>query len=424
MSIRIKYAYQTGQVWMYRRNYPQDVRQLLGSQALKQSLKTADPRLARQRVSEVDAHYDAIVTTTRTGGPRSGSQEAELPYSWVTTNLTRLRSSLDDLGQPSFNIRASADQPDTAQLVQAYLGQRSDELRPGGFKSVRYSLGLFSSRYGSLKINQLGREEGRQFLGLLPGLSVLVGKDEQSAGQSLDWLLAFSRHRPKIGARTQKRIWSQVNHFLNWVVYEGHLEQNPFATVRFDRKVVQAPYAVPTDPEVSRLLLSRPRDISQVLEFCLLSGMRSGEAVGLLREDIVTRGNLGSFVKVRPNAVRQLKTAASEREVPLHSRLEEILGQLPSEGRLFPELNVNLVTKRFAETRRNTGLERPGLVFHSTRKWFITQCERTGVPEHWTASLVGHQSARSENQLTYSIYSAGISDEQKRSIVDRIRLPV
>ena len=42
MSIRIKYAYQTGQVWMYRRNYPQDVRQLLGTQALKQSLKTAE----------------------------------------------------------------------------------------------------------------------------------------------------------------------------------------------------------------------------------------------------------------------------------------------------------------------------------------------------------------------------------------------
>ncbi|MDU8910458.1 hypothetical protein [Aestuariicoccus sp. MJ-SS9] len=68
-------------------------------------------------------------------------------------------------------------------------------------------------------------------------------------------------------------------------------------------------------------------------------------------------------------------------------------------------------------------LDRPGLVFHSTRKWFVTQCERTGVPEHWTASLVGHQSARSENGVTYGLYSTGISDEQKRGIVDQIRLP-
>ena len=32
MSIKIKYAYQNGQVWMYRRNYPEDVRLVLNSQ--------------------------------------------------------------------------------------------------------------------------------------------------------------------------------------------------------------------------------------------------------------------------------------------------------------------------------------------------------------------------------------------------------
>jgi len=64
-----------------------------------------------------------------------------------------------------------------------------------------------------------------------------------------------------------------------------------------------------------------------------------------------------------------------------------------------------------------------GTVFHSTRKWFITQCERTGVPEHYTATLVGHHSARSANKLTYALYSGGISDAQKREIVDGIRLP-
>ena len=65
-----------------------------------------------------------------------------------------------------------------------------------------------------------------------------------------------------------------------------------------------------------------------------------------------------------------------------------------------------------------------GTVFHSTRKWFITQCERTGVPEHYTATLVGHHTAWSANKLTYALYSAGISDAQKRDIIDGIRLPV
>ena len=111
--------------------------------------------------------------------------------------------------------------------------------------------------------------------------------------------------------------------------------------------------------------------------------------------------------------MRLLKTDAAEREVPLHPALGDRLRGFPSEGRLFPDLTVARVTKRFARLRREAGIDRAGLVFHSTRKWFITQCERGGVPEHFTATLVGHQSARSENRLTYSIYSASIPSRGK-----------
>lgn len=270
----------------------------------------------------------------------------------------------------------------------------------------------------------LNRDDGREFLGLIARLSPLIGKVPETRRMSLDQLVRWSDRRAgRVTARTRKRIWSQVNHFLDWVVYEGHLKQNPFRTVRFEGKVKPAPYAVPTDDEVRKLLLAEDTLIHRPLLVCLLSGMRSGEAVGLLRDDLVRKGNLGWFVHVRPNALRELKTDAAERTVPLHPELEALLGDLPSEGPLFPELSVNVVTKRFAYLRARLGLERPGLVFHSTRKWFITRCERTGVPEHFTASLVGHKSSRSENGITYGIYSAGISDEQKRGIVDQIRLP-
>ena len=172
------------------------------------------------------------------------------------------------------------------------------------------------------------------------------------------------------------------------------------------------------------MLGAKDHQIHEVLLFCLLTGMRAGEAAGLLREDLVAKGNLGWFVHVRPNGLRFLKTDAAERLVPLHPVLQErVVDQVYPADRLFPGLTVDLVTKAFAKLRQRQKLERPGLVFHSTRKWFITQCERTGVPEHFTASLVGHKSARSENGITYGIYSAGISDEQKRGIIDQIRLP-
>jgi integrase len=213
-----------------------------------------------------------------------------------------------------------------------------------------------------------------------------------------------------------------VGHFLDWCVYEGTLQETPFKAVRVEQKVKVASYVAPTDAEVTRLLGAADGQLREVLRFCLLTGMRAGEAAGVLREDLDHRGALGWFVTVRPNRVRLLKTDAAEREVPLHDDLAAMLPGMGGE-RLFPGLTVAAVTKGFAKLRERAGVARPGLVFHSTRKWFITQCERTGVPEHFTASLVGHQAARSENGLTYGIYSAGISDSQKREIVDAIGLP-
>jgi integrase len=193
--------------------------------------------------------------------------------------------------------------------------------------------------------------------------------------------------------------------------------------VRVEGKAKPQHYEALTDEEVLTLLsLDDPR-IGGALRLCLLSGMRAGEAVGLVREDLIWKGNLGWFAWIRPIEVRSLKTDAAERVVPLHSSLAPILATVPATGRLFPGLSVNMVTKRFSVLREQVGINRQGVVFHSSRKWFVTQCERAGVPEHFTASIVGHQSARSENRMTYGIYSAGISDEQKREIVEKVGLP-
>jgi len=178
-----------------------------------------------------------------------------------------------------------------------------------------------------------------------------------------------------------------------------------------------------SDAQVCILLSAKDRVLHSALLFGLLTGMRSGEICGLMAEDITAKGNLGRFVSIRPNTVRLLKSKAAEREVPLHRVLEQLLdAALPKTGRLFPNLSVDRVVKRYAYLRRRHP-ELHGTVFHSTRKWFITQCERTGVPEHFTATLVGHHSARSANKLTYGLYSAGISGAQKRQIVEGVRVP-
>lgn len=407
MSTSIKYAYRKGQTWLYRRTYPQDLQQVLGS-SLKQSLKTTDLRVAKSRVHEVNATYEDLVAKAR---------EAQAQRLQGSTNRVRIH-------RPKFRIERVGRET-VRELVPVYLNHRSRELSPGGFKSHRYSLRLFASSFGTREIGSLTRQDGQAFLKRIQDLSPDVGKGAGAKRASLEDLLKLSRDEPsRITPQTQRRIWSQVGQFIAWCVREGHLESSTFKALEVTAKPEVRSYGVLSDAEVTALLGVQDPILSPILLVSLLSGMRSGELCGLLAEDIVRKGNLGSFFRVRSNHLRSLKTKAAERDVPVHSVLEQrVLPNLPKSGPLFPGVTVDKVTKHFAKARRALDYNRDGLVFHSARKWFITQCERTGVPEHFTASLVGHQSARSKNQLTYSLYSAGISDSQKREIIDQIRLP-
>ncbi|MCF1711161.1 tyrosine-type recombinase/integrase [Tabrizicola sp. J26] len=403
MSVRIPYAYLKQQTYLYRRNYPRELQPVLG-QALKQSLRTGDARVAKKRATEINAKFEEIVTKARAG------HVVEKPV-------------LEKVAPVVFSPVVIVGRKTVKELGQTYLNKRSDELRPGGFKVVRFSVNLFLSAYGSRTVGSINREDALDFTRKVARLGVHSGKSYRYRSYGLDQLIAISGAET-ISARTQRRTVGQVSHFLDWAVYEGHVTSNPFKTVRVEAKGKNRSYSALTDEEVRRLVAADDPVIGDLLRFCLLTGMRSGEAAGLVRDNLVWKGNLGWFVWVRPNAVRTLKTDAAERFIPLHSDLTPILARLPAQGRLFPRLTVNMVTKRFIALRTSLGIVRPGAVFHSTRKWFVTQCERAGVPEHFTASIVGHQSARSENRMTYGIYSAGISDEQKREIIEKVGLPV
>ena len=66
-SAHIRYAYLKGQTWLYRRNYPKEVAATLGRNAFKQSLKTSDAKVARQRATEVNTRYEETVEQVLSG---------------------------------------------------------------------------------------------------------------------------------------------------------------------------------------------------------------------------------------------------------------------------------------------------------------------------------------------------------------------
>jgi len=414
MSIRIKHAYKKHNTWIYRRVYPKALQPLLGS-ALKQSLKTGDATQAKTRVAELNQTFTTIIKEAQ-------AHALATPH---TDTATAAQGPRLAVGRPRYQRARLLGERLVAELAKAYLAEVSQRLRPGSFKSVRFALELLTSHLGKHAVGDLSLSHGKEVLGYITQLSPNVRKYRQGKEASLPELAALSQEQEGItlAPQTQARILKQMSQFLDWCVGEGELGANPWEALKVRDRPDVHPHGVLTDDQVSVLLAAKDRVLYSPLLFGLLTGMRSGEICGLMAEDITAKGNLGRFVSIRPNAVRLLKSKAAEREVPLHGILEQLLDTaLPTSGRLFPYLTVDKVVKQYAKLRQRHP-ELHGTVFHSTRKWFITQCERTRVPEHFTASIVGHHSARSQNKLTYGLYSAGISDAQKREIVEGMKLP-
>ena len=97
----------------------------------------------------------------------------------------------------------------------------------------------------------------------------------------------------------------------------------------------------------------------------------------------------------------------------------DVRGVVGVGGKLIvsPNADVSVI----AETKRLGAQSFPG-VLTPTECFAALNAGADGL-KIFPASLVGHQSARSENKLTYGLYSAGISDTQKRAIIDQVRLP-
>jgi integrase len=409
----------------------------LGS-SLKQSLKTTDARVAKARVEELNATFAKVVSEAEASltANNQTTTPANAPTSTPATTPDTLQLHVT---RPRYTRVLLQGDKTVAEMAKTYLEEQSQRLRPGSYKSVRFAMDLLTSHLGPIPLNALTQAQGREVLSLIRRLSPNIRKYRVAWGQPLTQLARLSGELESqtLTAKTQGRIWEQMTGFLTWAVQQGELSANPWerltllATERSETK----PHAVLTDEQVGLLLqtVSRQSQVYGALLFGLLAGLRSGEICGLTWGDIRSKGNLGRFVCVRPNQHRPLKSKAAEREVPLHPTLEAYLDRRSPasslsttdtpEDRLFPRLTVDRVVKAYAKLRtQHPTLQ--GTVFHSTRKWFVTQCERTGTPEHFTATLVGHASARSANRLTYGLYSGGISDEQKRRIIDGVRLPV
>lgn len=174
---------------------------------------------------------------------------------------------------------------------------------------------------------------------------------------------------------------------------------NPFARIRLK-----------DDVQVSRLPFDRAQIIASVQpnalgklgpEFiCLYHllvniGMRPVEAIGLELDDVILEYDI-PHVHVRKNATRGLKTAHSERLLPLLGVSLWAARELVDVGGWGKRLGKNM----YATSIINRNLRDSGLVtdkrqsLYSLRHWFQDQLTKRDVVDRAQAQLMGHKFQR------------------------------
>ncbi|WP_367180201.1 DUF6538 domain-containing protein [uncultured Tateyamaria sp.] len=174
---------------------------------------------------------------------------------------------------------------------------------------------------------------------------------------------------------------------------------NPFARIRLKDEV-----------QVSRLPFEREQIVMSVKPgalgklapefvrlYCLLvnTGMRPVEAIGLELDDVILDHDV-PHVHVRKNATRGLKTAHSERLLPLLGVSLQAAQELVEAGGWGKRLGKNM----YATSIINRNLRDSGIVtdkrqsLYSLRHWFQDQLTKRDVVDRAQAQLMGHKFQR------------------------------
>lgn len=258
----------------------------------------------------------------------------------------------------------------------------------------------------------------------------------------------YSEAIAPLDVRTARKHLGSVKLYWDYLIIRGHVagdnpwdrQKLPERGRRVERNGKKKERAFTKD-EIKTLIYSPypagtskafEAQLSDAMRISALSGMRESEIVTLWVEECPIDENGNGYFDLR-----QGKTGAAERRVPMHPELLEIVkrrskGKGPQDW-LFDELADerdagDVFGKRFRQYRLKLGVDdkQPGqrrslVNFHSFRRWFITEAERAGVAESTISSVVGHEEGR--KSITLKTYSDGPAWQQMRACVTAVSLP-
>ncbi|WP_434580465.1 site-specific integrase [Pseudomonas sp. Z5-35] len=270
---------------------------------------------------------------------------------------------------------------------------------------------LLTRIIGDMPIDQITRKDAHLFretaLRLPPRLNQLP---DQPLAQSI------AEATTTISVTTFNNYVKNLTTFFSYAVREGYCNRNPFEglRVRQRRKVSEERSAFSADD--LKLLFSRvtyaPEHGRKPNQYWLpllglYTGARLNELCQLYADDVVIIDGIPCLHIRATRPDQKLKTASSERLVPIHSKLLALgflayVDKIRGAGgeRVFPELTCHrkhgysaAPSKWFTRVREQLGFRDDAVRkdFHSFRHTLADHLKQKGVSEALVGGLLGHQ---------------------------------
>lgn len=240
---------------------------------------------------------------------------------------------------------------------------------------------------------------------------------------------AYKAHRHeknKLDTYTLYNLMIVLKTFFKWCHGRRLLVVNPLAEFKVP-KVRRRRHPASAPEQVKAILTLAEEWLFAVLATLAFTGLRIGELRELRPQDV----DLGlGVIRVRFRDGWRPKTGASERDVPIHRRLLNILKsvkagtryfftaprsrQFPAGGNHINERDVNELFQKLAvRCGYVVGRKVQGLTLHSLRKYWKTFCLDSGVPKAMVDVWAGHEDEEEMDTFYYDHGSASADAHAK-----------
>lgn len=413
-------------VYYFRKSVPEALRPAIGKNVIMRSLRTKDWALAKELAKPVGIWADARLASARETLGIPAPSTPERPILVLDGRTAQILQSwfFADMNEPSpiGATRPTAKPPrhtNSGFSIGAVLEKYLREAAPSQRTSLEYrktfSLFCEATRLTlDTAVTAVSKSHVRDFkevLLILPNR--MLGKEYR--GKTLAEVLAILRRSPnyvRLRPKSVNKHIAALSAVFNYAVRNDYRETNPAAcmTLRKTSERARGPYDIGDLRRIFAELLSTNDDWAEeqwLPLLALFSGCRLEEIGQLLVTDIKSEKGFHYLVVSRTDenglVVKRVKTASSDRIVPIHPTLVtlgfmEYVAERRQSGdrQLFPNLKLQegkrtiYFSKWWGRQRKRFNILDPRKCFHSFRHTFKDGCRAAGVPEDIHDAITGH----------------------------------